>query len=103
MSAFAKLAEKTFHDSATRDFAPGIDAVFPHEFPECDCAVETSGYPLPDFLHGTYYLNGPARFGFKDLAYGHWLDGDGMVCALRLQKNAISLKGRYVRSRKFME
>ncbi len=102
MSAFAKLAEVTSHGPLP-DFAPGIEAVFPDEFQECDCAVEATGDPLPDFLRGTYYLNGPARFGFKDLAYRHWLDGDGMVCALRFEKDAIRLKSRYVRSRKFVE
>jgi|SRR5882724_117129 len=102
MSAFAKLAEATSRGSMP-DFAPGIEAVFPDEFPECDRAVEAAGDPLPDFLRGTYYLSGPARFGFKDLAYRHWLDGDGMVCSLRFDGKSIRLKSRYVRSRKFVE
>ncbi|MGC2695752.1 MAG: carotenoid oxygenase family protein, partial [Candidatus Angelobacter sp.] len=103
MSTLAKSAEEIFHSPATRDFAPGIEAVFPGEFQECDCTVEARGEPLPDFLRGTYYLNGPARFGFEGLAYRHWLDGDGMISALRFEKNAIRLKSRYVRSRKRVE
>src|SRR5256714_1335867 len=87
----------------SEDFAPGIEAVFPHEFQECDLIVETAGNRLPDFIRGTYYLNGPARFGFGDLAYQHWLDGDGMICALRFEADAIRLKNRYIRSRKFEE
>src|SRR5689334_12292983 len=49
------------------DFAPGIEAAFPHEFQECDCLLEATGGPFPDFVRGTYYLNGPARFGLGDL------------------------------------
>jgi all-trans-8'-apo-beta-carotenal 15,15'-oxygenase len=85
------------------DFAPGIDAAFPDQFQELDCIVETTGDHLPDFLLGTYYLNGPARFAFNGLAYQHWLDGDGIVCALRFEKDAIRLRSRYIRSRKFEE
>ena len=86
------------------DFSPGIEAIFPDQFQERDCVVETTGDKLPDFLRGTCYLNGPARFGFgDDLSYGHWLDGDGMVSSLQFEENVIRLKSRYVRSRKFQE
>ena len=86
------------------DFSPGIEAIFADQFQECDCVVATTGDKLPDFLHGAYYLNGPARFGFgDDLSYGHWLDGDGMVSSLHFGENEIRLKSRYIRSRKFQE
>lgn len=88
---------------AEEDFAPGLEAAFPNEFKECDCTVESAGDPLPDFLRGTYYLNGPARFGFHDLAYQHWLDGDGMISALHFEKDCIHFRNRYIRSRKYVE
>jgi all-trans-8'-apo-beta-carotenal 15,15'-oxygenase len=87
----------------SHDFAPGIQAAFPDQFEERDCVVEAVGAPLPDFLRGAYYLNGPARFGFNDLKYRHWLDGDGMITALRFEQDSIHLKSRYIRSRKFVE
>ena len=85
------------------DFAPQLEAAFPDGFDECDCAVTPVGGPLPDFVRGTYYLNGPARFRCNGLVYRNWLDGDGMVCALRFEKNNVHLRTRYVRSRKFLE
>lgn len=84
------------------DFAPGLEAAFPGHFEEQNCIVEPDS-PLPDFLRGTYYLNGPARFGLHDLKYRHWLDGDGMVAALRFEQDSIHLTSRYIRSRKFVE
>ena len=86
----------------SHDFAPGIEAAFPDQFEECNCLVEASA-PLPDFLRGIYYLNGPARFGFNGLKYQHWLDGDGMISALRFEQDSIHLTSRYIRSRKFIE
>jgi carotenoid cleavage dioxygenase-like enzyme len=88
---------------AAEDFAPGLEAAFPNQFKECDGTVESAGDPLPDFLRGTYYLNGPARFGFHDLAYQHWLDGDGMISALHFEKESIHFRNRYIHSRKYFE
>jgi len=85
------------------DFAPGIESAFPQTFPESDCVVESTGEPVPDFIRGAYYLNGPARFGWGDLAYKHWLDGDGMVASLRFRRNEMRFRSRYVRSRKLVD
>src|SRR6266852_877332 len=84
------------------DFAPGLEHAFPHEFQEADCVVASIDGQVPDFVSGTYYLNGPARFGINDFSYEHWLDGDGMVCSLRFDKNHIRFGNRYVRSTKFV-
>ncbi len=83
------------------DFAPGIDGAFPVEFAEHDLTLDCVEGQIPAFVQGVYYLNGPAKFGSKDLFYHHWLDGDGMVCALRFDRNGIQLKTRYVQSAKF--
>jgi all-trans-8'-apo-beta-carotenal 15,15'-oxygenase len=85
------------------DLAPGLEAAFPDHFHEGDCTVEIVGEPVPDFVRGTYYLNGPARFRMGEVIYQHWLDGDGMVCALSFEDQTIRLRRRYVRTRKFVE
>jgi len=88
---------------AQQDFSPGIEHAFPSRFAEQDCVLEDSGQPIPDFVRGTYYLNGPAHFQSGDFLWRHWLDGDGMVSTLNFGKNSIRLRSRYVRSRKFEE
>ena len=57
----------------------------------------------PRFLRGTLYVNGPARFRRGGLAYRHWLDGDGMVVALRFAAEGVDCVARFVRSRKWVE
>lgn len=85
------------------DHAPGLEKAF-NSIPE-----ERSAQPLeiegeiPAFLRGTYYLNGPARFFRGDVQYRHWLDGDGMVCALRIEDGRALLTNRFVRCTKWME
>src|SRR5260370_39718613 len=76
------------------DFAPGLESAFPDQFQEYDCLIDAPGNRLPDFFGGTYYFNGPARFGSKDFSYRHWLDGDGMVCLVRFEKDAVRLRSR---------
>jgi all-trans-8'-apo-beta-carotenal 15,15'-oxygenase len=88
---------------AQQDFAPGIENAFPSSFAEQDSVLEASGQATPDFVRGTYYLNGPAHFQSGYFSWRHWLDGDGMVSALHFGKASIRLRSRYVRSRKFEE
>ena len=85
---------------STTDFAPGIDAAFPSDFPEWDGRVECVDGEVPAFVRGTYYLNGPARFGIGNVHYRHWLDGDGMITRLRFGKDGIHFKNRYIQSTK---
>ena len=84
------------------DLAPGIDQIFPNDFPELRCRVEASEGILPEFVRGSYYLNGPARFGIGDFRYSHWLDGDGMVSCLRFTSDGAHLTSRYVQSTKLL-
>lgn len=84
------------------DFAPGIEEAFPSRFEECDGRVECIAGQVPEFVRGTYYLNGPGRFRVGSVSYQHWLDGDGMVASLRFGANGIHFKNRYVRSTKFV-
>ena len=85
------------------DHAPGLERAF-ESIPEERNAqpLEVEG-EIPAFLRGTYYLNGPARFFRGDVKYRHWLDGDGMVCALRLEDGRALLTNRFVRGTKWVE
>src|SRR5215471_21107158 len=85
------------------DFAPGIEAAFPAEFEEFDCPLECVEGKVPEFVRGSYYLNGPGRFKLNDLSYRHWLDGDGMVSRLRFEAECVHFRNRYVLSRKLVE
>src|SRR6185369_18027751 len=89
-------------DHVAADNAPGIEHAFSVEPRELSYIVKDIEGRVPGFIRGTYYLNGPARFKFADLRYRHWLDGDGMVCALRFEQDRVSFTNHFVRSRKFI-
>lgn len=84
------------------DYAPLIERAFSLEPREQSYVIENIEGEIPDFVRGTYYLNGPARFSRGGLNYRHWLDGDGMVCALRFESGRVQFTNRFVRSRKFV-
>jgi len=84
------------------DYAPLIERAFFLDPGEHSYVVEEIEGELPEFLRGTYYLNGPARFSRAGFKYRHWLDGDGMVCALRFERGRVHFTSRFVRSAKFV-
>jgi carotenoid cleavage dioxygenase-like enzyme len=95
-------------EAPVADHAPGLERAFSF-VPE-----ERSGERLriegevPAFLRGTYYLNGPARFARGEVRYRHWLDGDGMVCALSFgnegdEGEGPHLTARFARGTKLVE
>jgi all-trans-8'-apo-beta-carotenal 15,15'-oxygenase len=84
----------------TVDFAPGLEKAFSFVPRERFGLVAVEG-DVPAFLRGTYYLNGPARFERGGVHYRHWLDGDGMVCALTLSEEGARFACRFVRSGKW--
>lgn len=54
---------------------------------------------VPEGLAGTLYRNGPGRFSAAGKErYGHWFDGDGAVCAVRLGEGRASGAVRVVRT-----
>ncbi len=89
-------------DQAAIDYAPHLERAFSLEPREQSCVVEDIKGRVPTFIRGSYYLNGPARFERAGLHYRHWLDGDGMVCALRFEEGCVSFTNRFVRSQKFI-
>ncbi|MFY9819826.1 MAG: carotenoid oxygenase family protein [Thermoanaerobaculia bacterium] len=95
-------------ESPRVDHAPGLERAFsfvPAERTAERLRVEGK---IPAFLRGTYYLNGPARFARGEVRYRHWLDGDGMVVALRFGgdrdgSEGVRLTARFVRGTKLTE
>jgi all-trans-8'-apo-beta-carotenal 15,15'-oxygenase len=84
------------------DYAPLIERAFSFTPDEDSYFVEDIEGKVPEFIRGTYYLNGPARFSRGGFNYRHWLDGDGMVCALRFESGRVHFTSRFVRSTKFV-
>ena len=85
---------------AKQDLAPLLERCFLFDAVETSYALEgISGY-LPDWLRGSYYVNGPARFERGGFRYKHWLDGDGMVCALRFDQAKVEFTSRFVGTHK---
>src|SRR5437773_4969977 len=82
------------------DYAPLIERAFSFTPSEQSYVVEDIEGEIPEFVRGTYYLNGPARFSRGGFSYRHWLDGDGMVCALRFGNGRPHFTSRWVRSAK---
>jgi all-trans-8'-apo-beta-carotenal 15,15'-oxygenase len=84
------------------DHAPLLERAFTIDVVEhAQVALAIHG-ELPSFFRGTCYVNGPARFERSGLKYRHWLDGDGMVCALALGPDGARFTNRFVRSEKFV-
>jgi all-trans-8'-apo-beta-carotenal 15,15'-oxygenase len=88
------------------DLAPLLERAFDTVPEEGSYRIEPSEGAVPEWLRGTYYLNGPARFRRGETAYGHWLDGDGMVCSLRFDgegdQGGPRFTARFVRSEKWV-
>jgi all-trans-8'-apo-beta-carotenal 15,15'-oxygenase len=83
------------------DHSPLIERAFALDPREQSYVIEDIEGEIPGFIRGSYYLNGPARFSRAGLRYGHWLDGDGMVCALHFENGGVRFVNRFVRSAKF--
>lgn len=84
------------------DHAPLIERAFALEAREQSYVIEDIEGEIPEFIRGSYYLNGPARFSRGGFSYRHWLDADGMVCALRFENGSVRFTNRFVRSAKFV-
>src|ERR1051325_3909115 len=80
------------------DYAPLIERAFSFTPGEHFYVIENIEGEVPEFVRGTYYMNGPALFSHGAFRYNHWLDGDGMVCPLRFKDDRVEFVGRLVRS-----
>src|SRR5688500_3462055 len=82
------------------DYAPLIERAFSFTPSEQSYDVEDIEGQVPEFIRGTYYMKGPARFSLGGFRYNHWLDGDGMVCALRFDDGAVLFTSRFIQRAK---
>ncbi len=57
---------------------------------------------LPTDLEGTFFRNGPGRQRIGNENYGHWFDGDGMLCAFTFNQGRVHFKNLYVRTPKYV-
>jgi len=85
------------------DFAPGLENCLLAEPSETTYVVESVEGEIPSYLRGTFYMNGPARFRVGTQKYRNWLDGDGMVCALRFDGVGVSFTSRYAAGKKYRD
>ncbi len=86
--------------SAQTDHAPLLERAFSLDVVEHTRAAVSGQFPA--YVHGTFLLNGPARFQRGGVKYRHWLDGDGMVAALTVEDGRAHFTNRFVRSTKFL-
>ncbi|HVT60564.1 MAG TPA: carotenoid oxygenase family protein [Thermoanaerobaculia bacterium] len=89
-------------EPAGEDLAPGLESAFSFLPEERSYRLRDIEGEVPAFLRGTCYWNGPARFQRGGLRYRHWLDGDGMVCALHCGDDGFHFTNRFVRSAKWV-
>jgi carotenoid cleavage dioxygenase-like enzyme len=75
-----------------KDLAPLLERVF--LFDAFEGSYEITGIEgrLPEWLRGSYFVNGPARFERAGRRCQHWLDGDGMVGSVRITDRGVFAK-----------
>lgn len=65
--------------------------------------IEDFDGALPADLEGTFFRNGPGRQRIGETKYGHWFDGDGMLCAFTFKDGRAHFKNAYVRTPKYLD
>lgn len=67
-------------------------------YDEFDYAIDEVEGCIPPDLEGTLFRNGPGLLDVNGQRIQHPFDGDGLVCAIRLQNGAARFQNRYVRT-----
>ena len=70
---------------------------------EHDYVIDDIEGQVPADLTGTFFRNGPGRQRIGGKPYGHWFDGDGMLCAFTFADGRVHFRNRYVRTPKYVE
>ena len=70
---------------------------------EYDYFIDDIEGEIPEDLRGTFFRNGPGRQRIGKTAYGHWFDGDGMLCAFTFRDSKVHFKNAYVRTPKYVK
>lgn len=58
---------------------------------------------LPSNLIGTFFRNGPGRQRVGEQPFGHWFDGDGMICQFSFLGDRVHFRNAYVKTPKYVE
>lgn len=69
---------------------------------EFDYWLDDVNGEVPTDINGTFFRNGPGRQRIGGTAYGHWFDGDGMLCAFSFRDGRAHFRNRYVRTPKYV-
>lgn len=56
---------------------------------------------LPDWLSGSYFLNGPAQFDLGNQRVNHWFDGLAMLRKFTIENGSVTYTNRMLRSNEF--
>ncbi|HWI09874.1 MAG TPA: carotenoid oxygenase family protein [Burkholderiaceae bacterium] len=70
---------------------------------ECDGIDLRVQGRLPEWLVGTYVLNGPAQWELPKRSYAHWFDGLAMLHGFRIQPGRVHYRNRFLRSQDWRE
>jgi carotenoid cleavage dioxygenase-like enzyme len=82
------------------DLAPGLESWFLFEETEDSYDISGAHGRVPEWLRGSWYINGPARFERAGVRHQHWLDGDGMACSLCFSEGGMQFTNRFVETHK---
>ena len=69
---------------------------------EYNYSIDEFDGAIPADLEGTFFRNGPGRQRIGETKYGHWFDGDGMLCAFTFRNGTAHFKNAYVRTPKYV-
>ncbi len=70
------------------------------ECPPIDLTVRGN---LPDWLEGTYLLNGPAQWELPKRSYRHWFDGLALLHSFRIRGGRVRYQNRFLQSQDWRE
>ena len=90
-------------EAADQNTAPTCHGGLENLDEEHDYWIDEIDGDVPKDLRGTFFRNGPGRQRIGDAKYGHWFDGDGMLCAFTFDDGNVHFKNRYVRTPKYIE
>lgn len=89
-------------DAATAPPAPSIAPGRRRGFLSATQETDTEDLPvlghLPEWLNGTYVLNGPALWDLPKASYRHWFDGLAMLHGFRIANGTVRYRSRFLQS-----
>lgn len=97
------MAEQTLESHPGQNEPPSHHGGLENLDTEHNYWIEELSGAIPADLEGTFFRNGPGRQRIGDTKYGHWFDGDGMLCAFTFKNGRAHFKNAYVRTPKYVE